>query len=235
MEIFASDFANSFQQVLTQNLWLSFVFALFAGIVSSFSPCILSSVPLVIGYVGGYARDDKVKAVKYSLAFCIGLAATFTALGAVTAILGRMMLATGKWWYLLLGVLMAAVGLHLLGVIKILPDQCGVARGGTTRKGLLGAFLLGIFGGILSSPCATPVLIVILTFVAGQGNIWRGIGLLGAYAIGHCTLLFLAGTSVGIVQELASSPRTEHLGKILKVILGILVLLLALYMFYLGF
>lgn len=235
MDIIAADFANTFQQVLTENIWLSFVFALLAGVVSSFSPCVLSSVPLVIGYVGGYAGNDKAKAVKYSLAFCIGLAATFTALGAVTAILGRMMLATGKWWYLLLGILMAAVGLHLLGVIKILPDQCGVSGGRTTRKGLMGAFTLGILGGILSSPCATPVLIAILTFVAGQGNIVWGIGLLGTYAIGHCTLLFLAGTSVGIVQNLASSPNTERFGKILKIILGILVLLLAMYMFYLGF
>lgn len=235
MEAFLTDFAGSLQQILTQNIWLAFVFALLAGVISSFSPCVLSSVPLIIGYVGGYAGNDKAKAIKYSLAFCFGLALTFTALGAATAVLGKLMLGTGKWWYIFLGILMSVVGLQLLGVISILPEHCGVARGGTTRKGLLGAFLLGIVGGVLSSPCATPVLIAILTFVAGQGNLALGVGLLGFYAVGHSVLLFLAGTSVGLVQNLAASPKTEGMGKILKIVLGILVLLLALYLFYLGF
>ena len=234
MEVLISNFVSNFSKIVTQNIWLAFIFTLFAGIISSFSPCVLSSVPLVIGYVGGYAGNDRVKAIKFSLAFCLGLAITFTALGAAAAVLGRIMMGTGKWWYLFLGVLMAMIGLQLLGVINILPQQCGVS-GGSTKKGLAGAFLVGMVGGVLSSPCATPVLIAILTFVAGQGNIVLGIGLLGTYAVGHCTLLFLAGTSIGFVQSLVSSPATEKHGRFLKVVFGILVLLLALYFFYLGF
>lgn len=235
MESLISNFAFDFQQVLAQNVWLAFVIVLVAGIASSFSPCVLSSVPLVVAYVGGYAGNDKKKAARYSLAFCLGLTLTFTILGVATALLGKMMAGTGSWWYLVLGVLMAAMGLQLLGVIRILPEYCGVAKGGNDKKGLAGAFLIGMMGGVLCSPCATPVLVAILSFVAVQGNIFLGIGLLGAYSIGHCTLIFLAGTSVGFVQNLAASPATERLGKILKVVLGLLVLALALYMFYLGF
>jgi len=173
-----TDLLSNFGQLLSQNIWLAFVMALVVGLVPSFSPCVISAVPLIIGYVGGYAGNDRKKAFKYSLFFCIGLAATFTALG---------------------------------------------------------AFLFGIVGGILSSPCATPVLAAILAFVAGQDNIVLGVALLAVYAVGHCALILVASTSVGFVQALAASPGTEKLGRLLKLLFGILVLLLAFYLFWIGF
>ena len=100
---------------------------------------------------------------------------------------------------------------------------------------MIGAFFLGILGGVLSSPCATPVLAAILAFVAGQGNIALGVAFLAVYAVGHCALILIAGTSVGFVQKLAASPNTEKIGKVLKFVFGILVILLALYLFYIGF
>ncbi len=206
--------------------------ALIAGIISSFSPCVLSAVPLVIGYVGGYAGNDRKRAFTYSVTFCIGLALTFTALGAASAVLGRLVTGTGGWWYIILGIIMLAVGLQLLGVINLMPESCKMP---SKRKGLIGAFILGIVGGALSSPCATPVLIEILAFVAGQGNIVLGVALLAVYSIGHCALLLIAGMSVGAVQKLASSPKTEKWGKKLKILFGIIVILVGLYLFYIGF
>ena len=224
-------FLSNFGQILSQNIWLAFVMALVAGIISSFSPCVLSAIPLVIGYVGGYAGDDKKRAFTYSLTFCIGLALTFTALGAASAILGRLMTGAGSWWYVVLGIIMLVVGLQLLGVLNIMPQACNMP---SKRRGLIGAFILGIIGGVLSSPCATPVLVAILAFVAGQGNIVLGIALLAVYSIGHCALLVIAGTSVGAVQKLASSPNTEKWGKALKILFGLIVILLGLYLFNLG-
>lgn len=227
-------FLPDFQEVLVQNIWLSFLLALLAGVISSFSPCVLSAVPLVMGYVGRSAGNDRKKVVTYSLAFCLGLVVTFTALGAAAAVMGQMLIAAGKWWYLFLGIFTTLIGFQLLGVINIGPKHCGVS-GGNNRKGIAGAFLLGMAGGALSSPCATPVLIAILAFVAGQGNILWGILLLAAYAVGHCTLVFLAGISVGFVRSLSASPATERMGRVLKSILGLCALAVALYLFYLGF
>lgn len=125
----------NFSQVLSQNIWLAFVMALAAGLVSSFSPCVLSSIPLVIGYVGGYAGDNKKRAFKYSLFFCFGLAATFTALGAASALLGRLMTGAGKWWYIILGLIMLIMAFQMLGIFNIMPQTCKVPN---KRKGLLG-------------------------------------------------------------------------------------------------
>lgn len=227
-----ADYLSNFSAVFTDNLWFAFVVTLFAGIVSSFSPCVLTSVPLIIAYVGGYAGDDKKRAFRYTLLFCLGLTITFTALGAVSALLGKLMTGAGKWWYLFLGTLLLMAAFQMLGIINFLPDSCNIPG---KRKGLLGAFILGILGGIMSSPCATPALIAILALVSGQGNLILGISLLAVYSIGHCALLLLAGTSIGLVQKLASAPKTEKIGHVLKVLLGIVTLVLALYLFYLGF
>jgi len=223
---------SNLSAVLFGNIWLALLMAFAAGLISSFSPCVLASVPLVVAYVGGYAGNDRKRAFIYSLFFCMGLALTFTALGAASAMLGKLMTGTGRWWYLVLGVIMTAVGLEMLGVIQIMPQVCHAPA---ERRGVIGAFVLGIMGGIFSSPCATPVLVAILAFVAGEGNIALGIALLAVYSIGHCALLLLAGTSVGFVQKLFSSPKTEKWGRILKILFGLVVIILALYLFYLGF
>ena len=222
---------NNFASVLSNNIWLALVMSIVAGIISSFSPCVLSTIPLVVGYVGGYAGKDKKLAFKYSLFFCIGLVITFTILGALSAILGRLMTGTGKWWYIVLGIIMLVSGLQLLGVIQFKNNSC---RMPAKRTGLIGAFFLGILGGVLSSPCSTPVLIAILTFVSGKGNIALGVLMLFLYSIGHCTLILVSGTSVGFVEALSNSSKSLLIGKILKYILAIVVLILGLYLLYTG-
>jgi cytochrome c biogenesis protein CcdA len=226
-----NDFINNFGSLLSNNIWLALVMSFIAGIISSFSPCVLSTIPLVIGYVGGYAQKDKRLAFKYSLIFCGGLVITFTTFGALSAMLGKLMTGTGKWWYIVLGIIMLVVALQLLGVIEFGNNFCKMPN---RRTGLLGAFFLGILGGVLSSPCSTPVLVAILAFVAGKGNIVLGIFMLLLYSIGHCTLILISGTSVGFVESISSSNKTMMFGKILKLALAVCIILLGLYLIYIG-
>lgn len=222
---------NNFGNIISNNIWLALFMALVAGVVSSFSPCVLSTIPLVIGYVGGYANKDKKLALKYSLIFCLGLVITFTAFGALSAVLGKLMTGTGKWWYIILGIIMLIVALQLLGVIEFGNNFCKLPN---KRTGLVGAFFLGILGGVLSSPCSTPVLVAILAFVAGKGNIFQGIIMLLLYSIGHCTLILIAGTSIGFVESINNSGKTRVIGRVLKIILAVVVIFLGLYLIYIG-
>ncbi|EYE88731.1 cytochrome C biogenesis protein [Fervidicella metallireducens AeB] len=222
---------NNFGNIISNNIWLALFMSLIAGVVSSFSPCVLSSIPLVIGYVGGYANKDKKLAFKYSLIFCLGLVITFTTFGALSAILGKLMTGTGKWWYIILGIIMLIVALQLLGVIEFGNNFCKLPN---RRKGLFGAFFLGILGGVLSSPCSTPVLVAILAFVAGKGNILLGIIMLLLYSIGHCTLILIAGTSISFIESINNSEKTRVIGKVLKTILAVAVIFLGFYLIYIG-
>lgn len=218
---------------ITNNFWLAPLFALIAGILTSFTPCSLSSVPLVISYVGGYAGNDVKKAFRYSLVFCIGMAVTFTVLGTAASLMGKLMQGTGYWWYIVLGILMVLMALQTFEMINIIPQSSAMNK--NHKKGYIGAVIAGLLGGLFASPCATPVLIVLLAMVAEQGNLIWGILLLLIYSIGHSVIIMIAGTSIGFVKKLSGSEKYARFNKIFKIAMGIIILLLAFYMFYLGF
>ena len=74
---------NHLTQSLTDNPFLAYMGVFLGGILSSSSPCVLATIPLVIGYVGGYSEGNRSKALSYSLTFILGLSLTFTVLGAL--------------------------------------------------------------------------------------------------------------------------------------------------------
>jgi len=227
------DLLSNFGNLISNNIYFALGISFLAGIVSSFSPCVLSTLPLIVGYVGEAGVKDKKTAFKYSLFFSIGLIITFTTLGIIFSIIGQFMNLSGKWWYLILGLVMLLAGLRLTGVIGDGAEKsCKLP---SKRRGFLGAFFLGIVGGALSSPCSTPVLAAILAFVAQKGNILIGIFMLLLYSMGHSLLILLAGTSVGLVEQLSASTKTRTFGMVLKLALGVLVIFLGLYLLYLGF
>lgn len=219
--------------LIRDNFWLAPFFALLAGVLTSFTPCSLSSMPLIIGYVGGYAGDDTKKAFRYSLVFCLGMAITFSVLGTVASLLGKLVQGTGSWWFIVLGVLMVLMALQTWEIIDIMPKSSVMNK--NKKKGYIGAVFAGILGGIFASPCATPVLVVLLAMVAEKGNLLWGILLLIIYSIGHSVLLLIAGTSIGFVNKLSSSKRFGKFNQIFKVVMGLLILFIGFYMFYLGF
>ena len=157
--------------VIGRNIWLAPLLALAAGALTSFTPCSLSSVPLVILYVGGADVLPK-KSARLSLVFALGSAVTFTALGVAAASIGRLLGTGAKWWYVVLGVLMVLMALQTWGVWNIVPSTR--LGGGNMRRGYVGALLAGMLGGLFSSPCATPVLVALLAVAAGGGNLLWG-------------------------------------------------------------
>ena len=219
--------------LIGKNMWLAPLLALLAGVLTSFTPCALSSVPLVIGYVGGSSNNDSRKAFRLSLVFALGMAVTFTALGVIASLTGKLIGRAASWWYIVLGILMVLMALQTWEVYNFIPSTFLVSK--STKKGYIGALIAGILGGVFSSPCSTPVLIVLLALVAGQGNILWGILLLLLYSIGHSVLVLAAGTSMGFVKKLTASEKYGKASKVLKIVMGCLILLIAFYMFYLGF
>jgi cytochrome c-type biogenesis protein len=228
-----NEWLNTLSKLISNSFYLAPFIALMAGVLTSVTPCALSSVPLVIGYVGGAGNNDTKRAFKLSLVFATGTAVTFTILGTIASTLGKLIGTSSSWWYIALGVLMVLMALQMWEVYNFIPST--YIKSKKIKKGYIGAFAAGMLGGIFSSPCATPVLVVLLSIVAKEGNIARGLLLLLLYSIGHSVLVIVAGTSMAFVTKLTSSDKYGIFSNVLKYFMGLAILLIGFYMFYLGF
>lgn len=228
-----NEILESFSLLIKDSIWLAPLLAILAGVLTSVTPCSLSTIPLVIGVVGGTGQKDTKKAFKLSLTFALGSAVTFTTLGTIASLAGNLIGTSAKWWYIALGILMLMMALQTWEIYNFIPATYLISK--STKTGYIGAFIAGVLGGIFSSPCSTPVLIALLAIVAGKGSVVWGILLLLLYSIGHAILAVIAGTSIGFVQKLSRSEKYGRFSRILKIVLGFAILLIAFYMFYLGF
>lgn len=223
---------NQIAAAISSNSWLGPLLALLAGVLTSVTPCSLSSIPLIIGYVGGVGEKNTKKAFAYSAVFSVGTAVTFVALGIIATSAGKLMGTSSPVWYMVLGVLMVLMALQTWEIFNFIPSVNLVSK--SKKKGFAGAFLAGVLGGIFSSPCSTPVLIALLAIVAEEGNLLWGILLMLLYSIGHSTLVMVAGTSVGFVQKINSSEKYKTAATVLKTVMGAAILLIGLYMFWIA-
>jgi len=220
-------------EIIGNNMWLAPLLALLAGVLTSVTPCSLSRVPLIVGYVGGVGEKKTKKAFAYSAVFSVGTAVTFVTLGIIATSAGKLMGTSSPVWYMILGALMVLMALQTWEIFNFIPSTNLLSK--SRKRGFIGAFIAGVLGGVFSSPCSTPVLIALLTIVAGEGNLLWGILLMLLYSIGHSALVMVAGTSVGFVQKINNSERYKTAAKVLKIMMGTAILLIGLYMFWLAF
>jgi len=209
--------------LLQSNPWLAVVAVFLGGVTTALNPCVLAMVPLLMSVVAGSRETTTVRrSLVFSLFFVLGLAVTFTALGLISALMGRMFGNVGRFWkYVVAGVCLI-MGLHLLGILKWnLPVPAGIR---IKKQGYLGAFLLGLLFGVVSTPCAVPILAVLLAFVAEKGNVLYGGFLLFIYALGHSALVLIAGTSVGAAKSLLESKGLRAAHGVLQKVAGILII-----------
>jgi cytochrome c-type biogenesis protein len=215
-------------QLIQHSPWLAIVAVFLGGVMTASNPCVLAMIPLMIGLVAGRQGTSSLKKTFFfSLFFVLGLAVTFTGLGLISALLGRMFGDIGRFWKYAVAAVCLVMGVHLLGVFKFnfaVPKSFG-----KIREGGLGAFLLGLLFGIVSTPCAVPVLAVLLAFVASKGNVVYGGFLLFIYALGHSLLILIAGTSMGAAKRLIESRGLDKANRILQKAAGIIIILIGIY------
>lgn len=201
------------------------------GLTTALNPCVLASIPLAIGFVGGYATGrSKGYAVLLALFLFFGIAAAFTVLGVVASLAGTLFGTTSKFWPILIIIVCVVMGAQIL----FFPNfGIPMPRGFTPKAGgIVGAFLLGALTGVIATPCAMPVLAVLLTYVASKGNVFYGGLLLFTYALGHSLLVLVAGSSIGIAEAMVNSKGLKKSSTILKKASGVVLVLVAAYFLY---
>ncbi len=196
------------------------------------SPCHLTSIPLVIGFINQQGNISTRRAFVTSILFAAGILFTIGAIGAITAAAGRMMGDVGKYGNYIVAVIFFLVGLYLLGIIPM--PWSGAGQIGMKRRGLLGAFILGLVFGIALGPCTFAYMAPMLgiTFRLASTSIVYGILLLLAFGIGHCSVIVSAGTFTEVIQHYLNWNERSRGVDIVKKICGALVFLGGIYMIY---
>lgn len=177
-----------------------------AGVLTSFTPCVYPMIPVTVTYIGGAAAGDRRRAISLSLVYVLGMALIYTALGIITALLGKTFgrFTYNPWIYGSVGTLIVVFGVTMLDWISIpVPGFfTGVQAEGARRGGHSGALLMGLAAGFVAAPCTAPVLGLLLVYVARTRDILWGGTLLMIFALGLGLLLMLLGIFSGLLSSL---------------------------------
>ena len=179
-----------------------------AGLVTSLTPCMLSMLPITVGYIGGYESEGRWQAAAQSSWFALGLATTLAILGLVATTVGKVYGQIGVGLPIVVSLVAIAMGLNLLEILPLRFPSLGATNwiGEDLPRGVR-SYLLGLTFGLIASPCSTPVLATLLAWVASTQNLVLGSGLLVAYAIGYVTPLVIAGTFTASIKKILELRR----------------------------
>ncbi|MBR4434607.1 MAG: sulfite exporter TauE/SafE family protein [Clostridia bacterium] len=229
MEHFLSDLASR----IAEASWLAPLIAVVSGFLTSLMPCSLSGIPLIIGYVGGAAGDEKHtrRALILSLLFALGSTLIFCTLGLAASAIGELLEESETVMHFVMAALLVLMAFQMWGFINMIPSGNSVLAK-SKLKGGFGAFVAGLLAGLFASHCAIPVVVALMAVVANAsgGGLLYGFVLLMLFSIGHAVLSVVAGTSVGFVQKLMNSPKYERISNIIRIVLGIIILCIAIYL-----
>jgi cytochrome c-type biogenesis protein len=228
-----ADFFQSLNSAMSGSPTLALAAAFAWGICSVLlSPCHLASIPLLIAYVNEQDVDSPRHAAWLSTLFALGILATMAAIGIATTLAGRMTGDAGPIGGYVMAAVFILIGLHLMDVVSV--PWIGTHKEKVRSKGAIGALLLGLLFGIASGPCTfaflAPVLAVV--FNAASERALFGFLLLTVYALGHCMVLVVAGTSTERAQHFAAWNRETKVAQRIKTAIGVLLIFAGLYFLY---
>jgi cytochrome c-type biogenesis protein len=206
---YLEQYANNLVANQLSHLSLTSILIIFvAGLLTSLTPCMLSMLPITVGYIGGYESNNKINALSQSSWFSLGLATTLALLGIVAASLGKIYGQIGIGLPIIVSLIAIIMGLNLLEIIPLNFPSLGATD--WIKKDFppaIRSYLLGLTFGLIASPCSTPVLATLLAWVANTQDLILGGGLLIAYTVGYVTPLVVAGTFTGTIKKFLEIRR----------------------------
>lgn len=200
------------------------------GIIASISPCSLAMLPIVIGYIGGYSKQDTYKTLIQLLSFIFGTAIIFTTIGIICALTGRVFISiAGNYFMLLIAGLLMIMGLNLIGILDLqIPSIINKIPQSRTNSIFLYPMLLGATFALGGTPCSTPILAGIMSLASISSNITLAIFMLFLFSIGQGIILVIAGVFTSIIKQFG---KVIELSELLLKISGCILILASLYFY----
>ena len=180
---------------------LTLLLVFFGGLLTSLGPCSLSLLPITIAYLSGFENNQNP--LKNSFNFCSGIVLSLIILGSVSGLFGRIYGQIPLLISNLVALLAILMGLNLIGLFKLPFPKGPDPKIWQARVPVpLAPVAAGLAFGLTSSPCTTPVLAVLLGWIAQSGSPVIGIFLLTSFGLGQVLPLFIAGTAAASVPNL---------------------------------
>jgi len=186
-----------------------YIIAFIGGITVSFTPCVYPLIPVSVSYIGAKS-SSRLKGFILSLIYVSGIALTYSLLGLFASLTGKFFgsISSHPLTYILVGLVMIVFGISMFGLFNI-PYSINpkVNTPSLKRGNYFSIFLLGVTSGFIISPCLTPVLGSILSYLATRKNIPYGVSLLASFAYGMGLILILSGTFGAFLTNLPKSGK----------------------------
>lgn len=221
---------NLTQLFSTQSsIYILFGAAFLGGLISSISPCSLSMLPLIIGYIGGYSDEKPLKTLLQMIVFVIGSGIVFSIIGAICALTGKMFIGN-PYFALIVASIVMIMGLKILGFLEFdLPPIIKEIPKNEFNNDFLYPLILGAVFALIGTPCSTPILASIMAFASISAKISSAVIMLFLFSIGQGLILILAGF---ITSKIKTSEKFYQLSEKIMEFSGILLILVSLYIFY---
>jgi len=218
-------------QTVQKTFWGYVLAALGAGILLSFTPCVLPMIPILAGVIAGQQNPSKLRSGWLALCYVLGTIVTYAIAGWVAGAAGTQLQAhfQNPWVIGFICILLLMLAASLFGWFKIqLPSSIQSKLTGTqnqSRSASISSFILGLISALVVGACVSPVLIVTLGAAITQGDPVLGASIMAAMAAGMGVLLILFGFGAGWIL-----PKTGAWMESIQVLFGFMVLGVAIFL-----
>lgn len=217
---------QSLQTALDHSSALVIPLVFLGGAATGLNPCVYPTIPVIIGYISGQREQPRWRGLTLALTFVLGLAVTYVLIGATASFVGSVLGISRAGWMYLVAAVCILVGLNLAGLLPLRFGTWAPAQSRWAKlSGYAGALILGMLFGLVASPCAMPVLALILALIAQKGQVAYGSLLMFTYAIGHGLPLVIIGTVAGALTTMERFTRysamIQRIGGWLLIAVGI--------------
>jgi thiol:disulfide interchange protein DsbD len=203
------------------------------GLLLTFTPCVLPMVPILSSIIVGEGQSiTKTRGFTLSLAYVLGMALVYTAVGVVAGLIGEGLTAAlqNPWVLGVFALLLVVLSFSMFGYYELqlpafLRDKLNDAQGKQQGGKFAGVFVMGALSAIIVGPCVSAPLAGILTFIAQTKDAAFGGTVLFAMAMGMGMPLLLVGTGAGSVL-----PRAGMWMESVKKFFGVLLIGTAIWM-----
>ena len=211
------------------SIYLLFIASFAGGLISSISPCSLSMLPLIIGYIGGYSKEKPMKTLLQMIMFVIGTGVVFSIIGIICAITGKVFVGN-PYFALIVASIILIMGLKILNILDFeFPTVIKEIPQNNFSNDYFYPFILGAVFALIGTPCSTPILASIMGFASISANIINSVIMLFLFSIGQGLILILAGF---LTSKLKSDEKFYKISEIIMKVSAVLLILVSVYIYY---